>query len=299
MACSPVAVLAQQRVAFWNVENYFDTDNDSLTADDEFTPDGTHRWTWSRFVKKRDNIARTIIAMGAPCVVGMAEVENDKVLEELTKGSPLRKLNYRYVHYESPDPRGIDCALIYIADSACLIESRPISTIDTNLGNATRDILLVGLRMYSGDTLYIFVNHWPSKLGGRFATSHRHLLARQLWQQMDSVGNAHPNAIVMAMGDFNATFNEIASMQTSHTPISLMDSSVRGSYCYHGYWQCIDLMITLNTQLKLQTYVFDADFLLTSDGKYMQDKPYRTYLGPRYIGGISDHLPIYCDTSKR
>ena len=184
-------------VAWWNVENFFDTRNDTLTDDDEFTPDGEYHWTYRKFNAKRDGIYKTLLKMDFPDVVGLGEVENAYVLRELCQGTPLRKKHYAYVHYDSPDRRGIDCALLYRRDRFTVTSSRPVNLSDSATGYFTRDILLVEGVTPSGDTLCFLVNHWPSKRGGDEAEKHRMLSAATVRRLMDSIATAHPTAAVI------------------------------------------------------------------------------------------------------
>lgn len=300
VACSlALPTSAQYRIAFWNVENYFDTKDDPVKNDNEYTPSGERHWTWKRFQAKRDGIAKTIIDMGSPIVMGLSEVENHEVLKELCQASPLRRLRYGFIHYDSPDARGIDCALLYRKDSVKVIEQRAISVSDSASGFFKRDILLAGLRLPNGDTLYCFVNHWPSKLGGAEAAVKRQAIALRLASLMDSVARHHPHAEVIAMGDFNSTPDELKAMLPPRSLRSLMDAlpSGEGSYNYQGVWQLIDHMLAVPSQKTktLHAAIFHASYLLERDKKHMGQKPRRTYTGPRYHGGLSDHLPIYLD----
>ena len=303
LALSPV--VAQTRLACWNVENLFDTCDDVLTRDDAFTPRGENHWTWRRFVGKRDKIYKTLAAMGYPVAVGLVEVENDWVLDELCLGTPLRRLQYGYVHYDSPDPRGIDCALLFRRDRFRLLEQRPLGMSDSAAGYFTRDILLVGGRLPQGDTLDLLVNHWPSKLGGSQADSHRSRIALRLCSVMDSLHRVHPESWVVAMGDFNATPQEVQTMLQPcsgeaglHNLMENLPDSC-ASYKYQGHWQFIDQILVCTPvsrrRPRVDAGVFMATWLLTDDSRYMGVKPFRTYQAMVYQGGVSDHLPVYLD----
>ena len=298
-ACSQTEGDARRCIAFWNVENYFDNHDDPRKDDQDFTPEGNYHWTASRYLDKRNKIYKTMAALGYPAVMGLAEVENDAVLEALRLGTPLRAKGYTAVHYESPDKRGIDCALLYRDDSFRLLESRPIAVSDTLHGFRTRDILLV-VGLLGDDTCCLLVNHWPSKAGGMKALRRRRAVARRLRSTMDSLMHAHPGALVVAMGDFNAAPDEAVIRQemgfgrtgrNTEGVYNLMAGLPKGegSYKYQGVWSYID-QIMANRQLRVE--VFRPDFLLTPDDRYMGDKPFRTFIGIRYQGGYSDHLPI-------
>lgn len=291
-------------MAFWNVENYFDTWHDTLKDDCAFTPEGDNHWTTKRYQDKQNKIFKTIAAMHWPVVVGMAEVENDYVLRELCYGTPLRKMGYDFVHYESPDTRGIDCALLYRHERFQVLESRNINVSDSSRGLFTRDILLVGgvLKdsLRGSDTCFVLVNHWPSKRGGVEAERHRMAIAQQLQHLLDSLQHSHPAALVLAMGDFNASSNEEAISRglgfhgrerndAGFYDLVSQKPEGTGSYKYQGVWSWIDHVVA-NRELKVE--LFAPDFLLEDDEKYMGKKPFRTCTGMHYQGGYSDHLPI-------
>ena len=288
------------RMAFWNVENLFDTQHDTLKEDWAFTPQGENHWTAKRYADKRNKIYKTIAAMGYPVAVGLAEVENDRVLRDLCRFTPLRRVGYEFVHYESADLRGIDCALLYRRDMFEVTESYPIDVADSTEQFYTRDILLVGGVLDKGDSCYLLVNHWPSKRNGDEAERRRRAIAQRLLRIMDSLQHSHPTALVLAMGDFNAAPEEDAISQglgfdggyyNSEGFYNLMYNIPKGegSYKYRGAWSCIDQMIA-NRELEVE--IFAPDYLLVEDSRYMGKKPFRTYTGMKYLSGFSDHLPI-------
>ena len=305
------------RCVFWNVENFFDTRNDSLTLDDSFTPTGDLHWTDSRYRKKRNHIYQTIVAMSTvensilqpPAIIAMAEVENDMVLRDLCRATPLRRYGYSFVHFDSPDRRGIDNALLYRPDRVRVLSAYPVSVSDSLF--RSRDILVVEAELSSGDSVYLFVNHFPSKLGGQDAIENRRRVALRLRGLMDSVVAHCPNHAVIVMGDFNAVPTE-AELQLLTSPqddgkfVNLMARMPRGSgsYKYQGNWDYLDQIIVVGSVLNgvnsIQikgggAHVFEAEFLTVDDDKFLGAKPFRTYLGPRYQGGFSDHLPVYVD----
>ena len=321
---SPLKSAAQDcyRLVFWNVENLFDTWNDSTRNDDEFTPTGRNRWSQKRYKTKLNHIYQTIAALGddscghlnMPLVVGLAEVENDKVLSDLTKGTPLRHSNYRYIHFDSPDARGIDNALLYRKELYKPYFSQAINVSNKQL--TTRDILLVEGTDLNGDTLIFLVNHFPSKRGGETADKHRSSIAKRLRLLMDTLSAAHKSAVIIVMGDFNASpddtqvMGEIAK-DNDNSFVNLMANAKagEGSYNYQGHWSFIDQIIVSKnvttdnsgSPFRLKTKqgrAFRAGFLLIDDEKNLSEKVYRTYLGVKYQGGYSDHLPVYIDLYK-
>ena len=292
------------RMAFWNVENFFDTWKDTLKDDGSFTPEGDHRWIPRKYLKKKNNIYKTIAAMRWPAVMGLAEVENDYVLYDLCRNTPLRKMGYDFIHFESPDERGVDCALLYRVDHFEVFETRVVRVSDSSQGFYTRDVLVVGgvLRdtMGVGDSCFVLVMHWPSKLGGAEAESRRMAVARRVNETMAHLQRTHPGALVVAMGDLNATSDEApvsqglgfgGRLRNEHGFYDLVSTlpEGEGSYKYQERWEYIDHVIA-NRELPLK--LFAPDFLLVDDDKYMGKKPFRSYTGLVYHGGFSDHLPL-------
>ena len=310
------------RLVFWNVENLFDCTDDSTRNDDAFTPAGERHWTPSRYRNKLNNLCRSIVAMGdisgtlrMPLLIGMAEVENDKVLRDLCQGTPLRRFGYSFIHFDSPDPRGIDNALLYIKKDYNPFLSQAISVSDSAKGIATRDILLVEGTTSCGDTIIVLVNHFPSRLGGEEAEMRREHAAKTLRRTMDSLRYNHPCAAIIVMGDYNATADEhtirnIVMHGSTYTNLMEKADKRQGSYKYQDHWSYIDQIIVSNNLLtplpcsRLQTgdsnaLVFNAPFLLIADEKYMGEKVFRTYLAMKYEGGYSDHLPVFVDLFRR
>jgi len=309
------------RIAFWNVENLFDTINDPKIDDEEFLPSGKMKWTSQRYDTKLNNLAKEILAIGdgkGSDVLGMSEIENEGVLVDLTQKTDLKKLNYGIVHYDSPDKRGIDVGLIYKKDKFKVLESKAIFVpmpVDSIL---TRDILLVKGVFGKKDTMYILVNHWPSRRGGDVSSEQRRIFAaRKLHFTIDSILRLFPNAKILAMGDFNDEPNNtsimslkcpVADNDTIHYPgdcmTDLMDSlkaAGDGSYHYKKEVNMLD-NILINDNLKtkkgiyiLSAHIFKADWATGENYKGDPPGPLHTYAGTRYIGGYSDHYPVYVD----
>lgn len=311
------------RLVFWNVENLFDIWDDSTRADEAFTPNGENRWTGKRYKTKLQHISQTLVAIGndnmatlqMPVLIGMAEVENDKVLRDLCKGTPLRRYHYSYIHYDSPDHRGIDNALLYRSDCFSPFLSKTLTVSDSAAGFLTRDILLVEGLLSNDDTLLVLVNHFPSRRGGATADIRRMEVARTLRYTMDTLALSHPGAAIVVLGDFNASPGEseirdglMKGQLTSDDHFVNLMSRIepgRGTYKYQDQWSCLDQIIVSQNLLDesdaaphlttLGGHIFEGDFLLIDDDKYMGRKIFRTYLGMRYQGGYSDHLPVYLD----
>lgn len=313
------------RVMSWNVENLFDTHHDSLKNDEEFLPEALRHWNYSRYKKKLDDIARVIVAVGEwnpPALVGLCEVENDTVLRDLTRRSPLKNLDYRYVMTNSPDQRGIDVALLYQRDLFKLLSYRSISIPSFKQHRPTRDLLHVSGLLLTGDTLDVFVCHLPSRSGGaKESEPYRLFAAQKLRTEVDSLlkGRFHPQLIIM--GDFNdyptnksinkileaeapPATSEVSPLKLYHLLARKAKSRDFGSYKYRGEWGLLDHLIVSGTLLDAtknfftneeKANVFQPSFLLIDDEKYGDKEPFRTYKGMRYQGGFSDHLPIFTD----
>lgn len=262
-------------VMFWNVENFFDwTDSGFSSSDAEFSAEGSRRWSRSRFNAKCNAVAKTVFAAadryGAlPDAVCFAELENGLVLRRLLSGTSLSRAGYRVLHYDSPDPRGIDCGMIYREHSLPLRRSSACHIYDTaGAVMPTRDILLAEF-----DSLCILVNHHPSKLGGKSDRRLRAML--RLDSLRDSLASLGKR--VLSLGDFNEDI-----WGAPHA---------RGTIKYNGAWEKIDGHIADGFRAARE-YIFEFAPLLTRDRAYGGMKPLRTYSGPRYLGGVSDHLPI-------
>ena len=280
---------------FWNVENYFDPFDDPLKNDDEFTALGERRWTWSRFEKKRDGLAQAIVAAGdvwgeLPAIVGLAEGENRLVVSQLVRETMLDELGYGYVHRESPDVRGIDVALLYRKDRLRVVAVDSLRVPDV----VTRDVLYVVLGETPGQAggdglLHIFVVHLPSKRGGARASDERRRAASAVLQNaVDSLLATDPACRIVVMGDFN---DPTPSVDGLLPPPFDGEPARPGTLRYHGRWERIDHFF-LSPAVPGMMQIFASGFLLEPDAAYLGDKPRRTSIGPRYHGGLSDHLPI-------
>ncbi|MDD2278899.1 MAG: endonuclease [Bacteroidales bacterium] len=318
-------LLAQDRyrLMFYNVENLFDPFNDSLKNDDEFTAEGSRYWTWRKMTDKVNNIYKVITAVGEwepPTMVGFCEIENRFVIERITKHTPLSKFDYQIVHRESPDARGIDVALIYRPDQFTVEEEHFFRvSFPDNPDRATRDILYARGIIGGLDTLHVFVNHWPSKYGGALVSEPGRIAAGKLVRQkVDSIKLFHPDARIIIMGDFNDTPDSRPLIEGLGASLPEKPFTADGLYNLHlpyvakgegtlkyqGAWEVIDMMIVtkglLNAKHGVYTTpdggkIFSADFLLEKDERFVGVIPFRTYIGFRYHGGFSDHLPIYID----
>ena len=298
--CSAAA--AQEKVMFWNLENFFDYRNDSTSVSDtEFSSFGERRWTRKRFGAKCNAVAKTILWAGGkmgglPDVVGFAEVENVFVLRRLLQTTALRKTDYAIVHYDSPDPRGIDVAILYRRSRLRLLDSRPCHLFNADSSvMATRDILLAHFIGPGGD-LAVLVNHHPSKYGGAASEPRRVKAVERLAFLADSLHNIGVDRIV-AIGDFNDTPDAPAYSTLPLVNLSLpLHQKGLGTIKYDGKWELIDLVFVSDSLRHSTMSILQVPFLLTPDGS--GQKPLRTYSGPRYLGGVSDHCPVWLSIEK-
>ncbi len=316
-------------VVFWNLENFFDTRFEPGSEDGEFSSMGERRWGWRRFAKKRDGIAKVLIDIGSrngpspgfPTLAGFAEVENRYVLNQLIYETPLAFAGYRIIHRDSPDRRGIDVALLYRKEYYKPIKNSYIDIskhIATQVAGSTvtgkesirdesyntREILYSKGVINELDTIHVLVNHWPSKYGGEKASApYRKAAADALKRVCDSILSRNIRANLLIMGDFNDTpeSNVIKGFVEEVGLINPYTEKGRGTIKYEGGWEQIDMFIIsenltdgsepISTGRECFD-IFNAGYLLERDRNYTGKRPKRTYLGPRYNGGLSDHLPI-------
>ncbi|NQT96441.1 MAG: endonuclease/exonuclease/phosphatase family protein [Candidatus Marinimicrobia bacterium] len=300
-------------VGFWNVENLFDLEDDPEKRDEEFARGGRKNMTQAILDQKLAHMAEVLTDLNAD-VVGLAEVENRKVLEMLNAAYPLR--NYSIVHYNSPDERGIDVALLYDAGRLKVLSSNPVRV---EIGNPTRDILHV-IGKYAGQKLHIFVNHWPSHWGGTEETFPlRVKTARILRAQVDKILKTDPDAEILIMGDLNdaptdpsvrmhlgTTFDNLAVHAAKTKPALLWnlmepyEGRENGTtYKYRGVDKNIDQIIvspglTDDKGLRIvagSITIIDAPKYRQQEGDY-KGYPFRFWAGDRLLGGYSDHMAI-------
>ncbi len=312
------------RVMFYNVENLFDTIDDPNKNDNEFLPDGEYAWTPYRYWEKQKNITRVITAIGgmnSPAIVGLCEVENDSVIYDLTRRSPLKAQGYKYVVSDSPDERGIDLALLYQPDRFKLLGYSEYELIykDKNR-RPTRNILHVTGTVINGDSLDVLLCHWPSRYGGKLESEPARMEAADLLRsKVDSLFLVRGKANIIIMGDFNdypdnkSIFNNLKARSINYHRddyelYNLFFHRIKerdfGTYFYQGQWGVLDQIIVSGNLLRAdnsikvknsEAHIFKADFLLERDKATGKKKPFRTYAGPNYLGGFSDHLPVYVD----
>ena len=294
------------RIVSYNVENLFHPEHDTILKDErirglegeriidkddyEWTPEGERRWSYTRYYRKEENIARVLTSMGewsGVDIVGLQEIENAAVVKRLCY--TMRRNEYDFVHYESPDPRGIDVALIYKKSRVDTIRTKCLTlTLSKVEGTLfTRDILYVKAQIDKMDTLHFFVCHLPSQRGGKAESEWKRKAAKRVLEQaVDSVLVLDPKAKIVVMGDMNDDNLEIEGL--AHKKIQ-----GKGTHKFRGRWVFLDhFYVSTSVDSLSEAAVYEAEWIQEPDEKYLGLKPKRTYNGFHYQNGYSDHLPI-------
>lgn len=303
---SPIVVGQQIRILTWNIENLFDARHDTLKHDEEFLPESERQWTWGRYWRKIEDVSRVVMGVGEsepPALVAFQEVENDSCMIALTRRGTLRTCGYKYVMTNSPDVRGIDVALMYRPDVFRLIMSESWRVPSQEHGlRPTRDILHASGQFPNGDTLHVVVCHLPSRAGdARQGMLNRQLAVSTLCSKLDYLIRNVPDCRLIVMGDFNATLRDkslrpLLSLKGIRplTPLDIRPNE--GTYRFQGTWSWIDHVFVSDnligsvSDVKLYTQPWMQR--PSDDGTWY---PRRTYLGTKYNGGVSDHVPVYLD----
>ncbi|MDP4277193.1 MAG: endonuclease/exonuclease/phosphatase family protein [Bacteroidota bacterium] len=311
--------VAVYSIGFYNLENLFDTIASPGVNDLEFTPNGAKKWNGQKYWKKIDNMSYAISKIArdycpeGPALLGVSEVENRSVLEDLTKSASLRSVGYQIVHYDSPEARGVDVALLYNPSLFTLTSSKPYRfTLPGRPDWKSRDQLLVN-GLLAGEPIHILVCHWPSRRSGEKSSRYLRIAAANLSKHIiDSLLTAEPKAKIVLMGDLNDDpYNEsvktvlnakkriedVAPGGLYNTMWKWIDKGI-GSLGYRGEWNLFDQIIISqgwlgsdrNTLKFWKSEVFNKDFLVQQDGPY-KGYPWRTFSGDTFIEGYSDHFP--------
>ncbi len=304
-------------IAFYNLENLYDAVKDSSINDDEFTPKGANTWTEAKYQQKIKNMARAIRAIGSPSsnlgpiALGVAEIENRRVLEDLTRDPQLRELGLKIIHHDSPDRRGVDVGFLYNPEFFTPYRDQAYSFhLPENPGFKTRDQLLISGTI-AGDTVHIIVNHWPSRYGNK-SSGLREFAAGITKGICDSLYRENPEAKIIIMGDLNddpkdksvkdvlqAKKNpqDVPTQGLFNTMWKFYDKGI-GSLGYQGQWNLFDQIIISRPLLDnknkglrfVKAEIFNRDFLVQQEGRN-KGYPHRTFSGGVFINGYSDHFP--------
>jgi len=316
---SPGKIDQAYTIAFYNLENLFDTTDNPNTFDDDFTPNGVKKWNSKKYDSKIKKLGSVIAQLGeeksyeTPALVGVAEVENKKVLNDLIHSDDLKNKNYGFVHYDSPDERGIDVALLYKKELFELVHSEtfPLYLKDER-GNRdyTRDILLVKGKL-NGELIHVLVNHWPSRRSGEDNGESKRIKAAELATSIIKKIEAEcENPKTIIMGDFNDDPTNKSIKQhllnaSFYNPMESILDKGKGTLRHHGKWHLFDQIIFSKNFFEIEekkhsfkyAEVFDKYFIQEWNGKY-KGTPFRTYVRERYQGGFSDHFPVYVYLKK-
>jgi len=312
-------------VAFYNLENLFDIENDPITFDDDRTPDGKDHWTKEIYTAKLKNMAKVISEIGedvtgtSPILMGVCEIENRGVLEDLINQEPLMTKNYGIIHFDSPDRRGIDVALLYQKRvfTPSQYNNHELKIYDDNDASKrvyTRDQLLVSGYL-DGEKIHVIINHWPSRRGGEARSRPKRIKAARLNRRLvDSMFSEDPYAKIIIMGDLNddptspsvkdilktrKQKNNLELMQL-YNPMEQMYKKGLGTLAWRDAWNLFDQMI-ISTELTKKDYfsyrfykagIFNKAYLANLRGKY-KGYPYRSFADGAFTGGYSDHFPVY------
>ena len=312
------------KIMTYNVENLFDTQHDSLKNDIEFLPNSELHWTNKRFYDKLHEVMQVIVGLGGnepPLLVGLCEVENDFVLKAMTQFDPYNQLGYDYVHYESPDTRGIDVALLYQKNKFTPLASRPIP-VDLPNGQRGRDLLYTCGALTDSTLLHIIQVHFPSRREGALISEpNRISAAKAVRQVVDSIQYIDSQAAIIIMGDFNDNpSDKVPSTILAALPYTAssfentqlynlcwdgygFDDREIGSYFHDKQWDMLDQIIVsgalLNGNLSLRAMpkaeIYHPKWISKHDKHTGEMVPKRTYVGPFYQGGVSDHFPVFME----
>ncbi len=317
----------QLLIVSYNIENLFDiTDDPHNSGDNDWTPNGKKKWDKERYDKKISDLSKVISSINdkeLPDIVGICEIENRKVLEDLVADTLLLAADYGIAHEQSPDPRGIDVALIYKKSEFEYISHQAIEVrLADNAKYHTRDILHVVGLVNKKDTLHVFVNHWKSRSGGQAETEHKRLnAAKILRSQVDNILKNDENANIVILGDMNdepqdksiAEVLNATNNRNSKDNLELFNAMLdkdleeKGSYSYKGAWNMLDNIIISQNLMKNRLgfhictnegEIFKEEWFMYYQTKIDEFIPSKTYGGKNYYGGYSDHLPVYLILKK-
>ena len=314
-------------IAFYNLENFFDTIDEVGVSDEEFTPEGKKAWTPDRYLEKLDNMAKVIHDIGldelnpdGATLLGVCELENKDVLTDLASTDILKDRNYKFVHYDSPYYRGMDVALFYQPRYFTVLSSSSHELNMTDIENFTTRAQLLVTGILNGDTIHVIVNHWPSRRGGEEKSKHLRIAAAELSRSIaDSLFMINAEARIIIMGDLNDDPHNVSVkkyLKTSdkietlgkdefYNPYENIHTDSVGTLTYRGKWNLFDQILLSKslTEGKASSYTFleakiyKEDYLIQQEGKY-RGSPFRTYSWDDYISGYSDHLPVFVYLSK-
>ncbi|MET2986393.1 endonuclease/exonuclease/phosphatase family protein [Aureibaculum conchae] len=298
-------------IAFYNLENLFDISDTDDVLDSHFTPTGKNKWNKKRYFRKLKQLSRAIAQIGeketgfSPAIIGIAEVENRQVINDLLSKDELKGKGYEIVHFDSPDERGVDVAFLYRKSVFELINAEPITLFIDNfegVRDQTRDILLIKGKL-KGKLIYFFVNHWPSRREDGDTEYKRVIAAQLVHQTIEKIKAETPDPNMIIMGDFNddptnTSIKQHLVTKDFYNPYESIYDKGFGTLTYRRQWHLFDQIILSKNLINAtdftfkDAYIFNPEFLKEWKGKH-KGRPFRTYIGPWFQGGYSDHFPVY------
>jgi len=307
-------------ISFYNVENLFDTEDDPNKYDEQYTPTSDRKWDKKKYQTKISNLAKVISEIAnnqAPTFLGVCEIENKKVLQDLSDDPQISANNYGIAHIESPDERGIDVALLYNKDAFTVQKTKAYQPDLSSFNDKTRDILYVKGKLINGEILHFMVNHWPSRGEGRKKSEPKRIAAaKTLLSIQQEILDSDPSAKIIVMGDFNDEPSNISITKTLNVACDIdevnqnqlfnafckLEDADNGSYRYRSYWDMLDQIMvsksvitdTSGIHLIPNSAGIKAEKWMIQTGKY-EGFPLRTYGGHNYLGGYSDHFPVFIE----
>jgi predicted extracellular nuclease len=309
-------------VAFYNVENLFDPLDAAHTLDKDFTPKGKKKWVPYRYNIKITKLGNAISKIGhsetqaLPAIVGLAEVENKTVLKDLCASEALKDTHYEHIHFDSPDDRGIDVAMLYDPQHFKPLQEKAIQAPQNNPKNMneercenTRDVLCVS-GLLDGEKIHVYINHWPSKRNGQEVAKRKRIqIAQTIQKDIAAIEESNPKVIVL--GDFNdnptdeSIQNYLAVKGLKNTMLPLFHAG-EGASKFYGQWMLFDQILLSDSFFSERQYgfkfheskIFNPSFLTNPRGRH-KGEPFRTYTGRYYQGGCSDHFPVYTLLKKK
>lgn len=317
-------------IGFYNLENLFDTLDNPTINDADFLPGGRLLWNTPKYISKQANMAKVISQLATElnpdgvAILGVAEIENQKVLEDLVAQEPLKARNYQIVHFDSPDERGIDCGFLYQPKYFKLSGAKayPVALKDPKTGTVdfTRDIIYMAGN-FDGELLHLMVGHWPSRRGGESGSAWMRSAAAGVCRHIaDSIRSINPDAKIVVMGDLNDDPNnksvtkvlnaqgssEGLKVDAMYNPMYDFFKSGNGTMAFRDAWSLFDQMIVSRGLVHkkaggwqlYKAMVYRQPWLLQTEGAF-RGYPFRTYVGDIFINGYSDHLPVYCFLLKK
>ncbi|MBA5629330.1 endonuclease/exonuclease/phosphatase family protein [Moheibacter lacus] len=309
-------------IAFYNTENFFDVIDDPEKFENEYSPEGSRKWTQKRYENKVWKIGSVISELGLketgnpPLIVGLAEVENDSVLRDLVRSEHLVEHNYGFIHFESRDERGIDNAILYRKDWVKVIHAEPLAFSylkppDFIAKDFSRDVLYVQFQL-GNHLFHSFVLHLPSRRDLDVNREFRNIILKEIKSKVNEILGSDPEAQIILMGDFNGNPNDVDALEILKSsrekelgidqlfnPMLEMFPK-KGSLKHNGRWILFDQLLfsksfldQINHKIRFESAHIYNDRSVQDWDRRFKGSPFRTFAGSKYLGGYSDHFPVF------